>query len=198
MENCLLGSLFSENEIEHINNTPIKDRQHPVKRLLSNSGEHAQVLVNTERALKFINNEHPDWINRIKNRLTDMEVYSASSSALGEIRAFGYLLEAGYKVVPIIETSETTPDFHVVHNEEIVVVEVHSRQLTDDEAKQLEDFRNKPWPQKEGSRVLARSHVVTPFGKPTPRENVTENVISKLTSIKQEESQFSDKYPSVL
>lgn len=41
MENGILRGLFTENEIVQINNTPLKDRQHPIKRLLSNSDEHA-------------------------------------------------------------------------------------------------------------------------------------------------------------
>jgi len=110
------------------------------------------------------------------------------------------LLEAGYEAVPIIENhDESTPDFHLIHNnKEVVVVEVYSRQMTGDEVKQLEEFRNQPWPEKQGQRVLSRSHVVTPFGKPGSGENTTENVISKLASIKQEESQFSDIYPCIL
>jgi len=41
-------------------------------------------------------------------------------------------------------------------------------------------------------------HTTTPFGQPKKGENVTENAISKLTALKQEELQFSEELPSIL
>ena len=141
-----LKLLLDDAEIECITNTTLKDRCHPVKRLLDPRDEverDFQVIANTERALRHLKQHHTQWLMNLKPRLLNIDDYSTSSGALGEIRAFGYILEAGISVKPI---SRNGADFLVEDNQEKVLIEVHSKQLHDKESESLEklykDLRN--------------------------------------------------------
>ena len=193
---------LSESEIENIRNTTIKDRCHPVKRLLypKDRGERDfQVIVNTERALGHIKQHHTQWLRNLKPRLLNIDDYSTSSGALGEIRAFGAILEAGISVEPIIENGA---DFWVEDNQEKVFIEVHSKQLHDKESESLEkfynDLRNERTESDRNTGWVIAEHRTVPYGKPQEGENVTENAISKLCAIKQKEHQMSTNDTSIL
>ncbi|MEG4961136.1 MULTISPECIES: hypothetical protein [unclassified Microcoleus] len=193
---------LSESEIENIRNTTIKDRCHPVKRLLDprDGGKRdLQVITNTERALRHLKQHHTQWLMNLKPRLLNIYDYSTSSGALGEIRAFGYILEAGISVKPI---SGNGADFWVEDNQEKVLIEVHSKQLHDKESESLEkfynDLRNEMTNRDRNTGGVIGEHKTVPFGKPQEHENVTENAISKLCAIKQREHQMSTKYTSIL
>ena len=93
-----LKLLLDDAEIECITNTTVKDRCHPVKRLLYPRNEverDSQVIENTERALRHLKQHHTQWLMNLKPRLLNIDDYSTSSGALGEIRAFGSILQAG-------------------------------------------------------------------------------------------------------
>jgi hypothetical protein len=95
---------FDDLEIKKIENTTIKDRWHPVKRLLHPRAKFVRddlVIYNTEIALRHILEHHENWLMSLKRRLLDVDDYSTSSGALGEIRAFGYLLWTGVSVNPV-------------------------------------------------------------------------------------------------
>ena len=194
---------LSESEIENIRNTSIKDRCHPVKRLLypKDRGERDfQVIKNTERALRHLQQHHTQWLRNLKPRLLNIDDYSNSSGALGEIRAFGYILEAGISVEPITQNGA---DFCVEDNQEKVWIEVHSKQFHDKESESLEKFYNDlrkemtKSDRKTGSVI--GEHRTVPYGKPEKKdENVTANAISKLCAIKQREHQMSTNDTSIL
>ena len=193
---------LSESEIENIRNTSIKDRCHPVKRLLypKDRGERDfQVIKNTERALRHLQQHHTQWLRNLKPRLLNIDDYSNSSGALGEIRAFGAILEAGISVEPIIENGA---DFGVEDNQEKVFIEVHSKQLHDKESESLEkfynDLRNERTESDRNTGWVIAEHRTVPYGKPQEGENVTENAISKLCAIKQREHQMSTDYTSII
>lgn len=193
---------LSESEIENIRNTTIKDRCHPLKRLLyprKGVERDLQVIVNTERALRHLKQHHTQWLRNLKPRLLNINDYSNSSGALGEIRAFGYILEAGISVEPI---SQNGADFWVEDNQERVLIEVHSKQLHDQESESLENFynglRNEMTNSDRNTGWVIGEHRTVPFVKPQKHENVTENAISKLCGIKQTEHQMSTDYTSII
>ncbi len=197
-----LQSIFNDCELQLINNTVIKDRPHPLKRLFSpRSGveRDIQVLTNTERAFRHIYQVNPQWINNLKPRLLDVDDYSQSSSALSELRAFGYLLEAG---IDVKQLSKSGSDFLLEAGQEKALVEVHSKQLTRSEAEGLEKFncgltqRNSQ--PRESPGWVVREHRTIPFGQPRKNESITENAISKLAAIKDKEHQLSQDNTSIL
>lgn len=197
-----LKLIFNDSEIEYITNTTLKDRCHPVKRLLyprDGAERDSQVVKNTERALRHLKQAHSQWLMNLKPRLLNIDDYSTSSGALGEIRAFGYLLEAGFSVKPI---SRNGADFWVEYDQEKVLVEVHSKQFHHKESESLENFYNNL--KGENTKIyqnqewVVAEHITDPCGRPKKNENVTENVISKLSAIKQREHQMSGDYTSIL
>lgn len=197
-----LKLLLNDEEIECITNTTLKDRCHPVKRLLYPRDEverDSQVIANTERALRHLKQHHTQWLMNLKPRLLNIDDYSTSSGALGEIRAFGYILEAGISVKP---RSQNGADFWVEDNQEKVLIEVHSKQLNHKESKSLEkfynDLRNEMTKSDRKTGWVIGAHKTVPFGKPQKHENVTENAISKLSAIKQTEHQISTDYTSII
>lgn len=198
MKEDILRSFLKEDEVKSIKELPIKDRRHPVKQLLQPRDRDIQVLANTNLALKRILAHDKSWLESVKQRLTDINQFSASSSALGEIRAYGYLLDTSLDVSSIPETDFSTPDFKVICDNEQVIIEVHSKQYDSGEESELEVFNLTPIEVTTDKRLNIREHVVTPFGKPKVNENVSENVISKLAQIKQRETQFSPTSPSIL
>ncbi|MEG3955152.1 hypothetical protein [Microcoleus sp. herbarium2] len=194
---------FDDLEIKKIENTTIKDRWHPVKRLLHPRAKFVRddlVIYNTEIALRHILEHHENWLMSLKRRLLDVDDYSTSSGALGEIRAFGYLLWAGVSVNPV---GKAGSDFLLSEGEEKAFVEVHSRQSNSDEAKALENFYNKL--RKKDSHGKANQgsyfwdqHRTVPLGRPKIGETITENAINKLASIKGKEHQMSPDETSIL
>jgi hypothetical protein len=193
---------LSESEIENIRNTTIKDRCHPVKRLLyprEGVGRDFQVIENTETALRHLKHHHTQWLMNLKPRLLNIDDYSTSSGALGEIRAFGYILQAGISVKP---KSGNGADFWVEDNQEKVLIEVHSKQWHQEQLEALEkfnkDFRNEMTKSDRKPGLVIPKHKIFPFGEPQEHENVTENAISKLCGIKEKEHQMSTDYTSII
>jgi hypothetical protein len=192
----LFTKYITEEEFKLIDSAERKDRTHPFKYILESKDDNGFAYFNTEFAIKQVHMYNPDWIQKYKHKLLDMEDYSTSSAFLSEIRAYGYMLGAGLSVEPL---SEPNPDF-LVNNEdnESVEIEVFSKQYSKEQSEALEKFhRRKPVPL-PNKHIAIEEHVVTPFNVPAPGENVTENVISKLTAIKQDEEQFSTSKPSIL
>lgn len=191
-------------DMEQIGTTTIKDRCHPVQRLLhprARFGRDQRVIFNTDIALKYIVEHHRNWLMSLKPRLLNVDDYSTSSGALGEIRAFGYLLQTEISVNPI---GKAGADFLLSEGEEKAFVEVHSRQSNPDEAKALGKFYNKTLSNIDSSgqanqRAVFIEHGTVPLGRPKiGGETITENAISKLASIKEKEHQMSPDKTSIL
>lgn len=149
-------------------------------------------------AFNIIIKKNSEWLNKIKKRLINNTDYSQPSSALGELRCYGYLLEAftGYDVKPTDKSSTPTPDFSIINKNEIVEVEVNTPQMNGEEQKALEQFNNQQ-NSTTHNKPCIREHVTAPFGRKNAK-CVTENVIHKITSIKEDEAQFSKKTCSIL
>lgn len=194
----LFSQFLTTNQIRAIAAAPRKDRSHPTKALFCSDNSRLYPYSNTEYSLRQILNNDKPWIESLAEKLSDTDDYSTTSAALGEIRAYGYLIGANFNVVPI-PTSQTdnTPDFIIKNSDgEEIEIEVNSKQYAEDESLQLEQFHSRI-SNAQNSNTMDE-HVITPFGKPRRGENVTENVISKLTAIKQNERQFSPDRPSIL
>lgn len=97
--------LFTEEEQKKIFSFDELDRLHPLKRILfprdAHYGNDSQVAMNTFNAFKFVNSSDKQWLSSLKSRMMEIKDYSTSSAALGELRAYGFLLEAGVKVKPV-------------------------------------------------------------------------------------------------
>jgi len=198
MDRDYITPLLSPEEIERINTSPRRDRNHPLNQFLFPQQNKSEVYYNTNRALRYISQDNSAWLQSIKSRLCNIDDYSAPVSALGEIRAFGYLLSANLNVAAIPESDESSPDFKVEHNNKTIIIETHCKQYDSREARALADFNNESIQYPERGGVIVREHGVTPFGRPGREENVAENVISRLTQIKQEEHQFNTKDHCIL
>lgn len=198
IKNDLIKSLFTTTEIDKINKVPRKDRSHPLRRLLLPDDRDGAVIYNTEKSIHFILRNDKNWVSSLKGRLLETEDFSTSSGALGEIRAYGYLLEANI-TVKTPKTKSSKPEFLIKENGETIRVEVTSKQSDKTEAISLENFLKESPRFKEGQKVAIREHVDIPFGKPTKEgETVTENEIHKIAQIKQDEKQFDQEQTSIL
>ena len=209
MENLFITEFFSSEEIELVDKVKQRDRPHPINQIRCvrdcipyDIGRI--VAANTDMAYRSIAFSNDDvikkWLFRKKGDFLNVDDFSTSSSALGELRCFGGLLDAGFQVAPIDEGDQATPDFVVVNDCECIHIEVNSKQMTEEEAIELSTFYNTPpnFVNSGDVNVSVRIIEVTPFGKPSKGENVTENAISKLCGIKSDEKQFSDSVPSIL
>jgi len=189
MNSTNIRSFFSQEEIGKIANVDEKDRRHPLKRLLFPADRDLQVATNTETALRQIRQHGDDkWIDSIKPRLLSIKDFSDASSALGEIRAYGNLLESGITTKPVRPGNNAQPDFRISHGADSAQIEVHSKQLYEEESSALEKFNKQRFDKTEKTiqRVIVREHVITPFGKPGVNESVTGNAIRKIAQIKQQ------------
>ncbi len=159
--------------------------------------------------------ENKKWLSILKPRLLDINDYSESSSALAEIRAYDYLLEAEILVRPLPRKSYPTSDFSIEENNEKVSLEVYAKQLNGIESKDLENFYNERPQFQEGKNTYTKVHIITPFGKPKENENIfesfeelsreqkqqentTEIAIKKIAFIKDKENQLSATETSIL
>lgn len=201
----LLSQILSNKEIEGIQSMSKKDRAHPIKYLLNysmdtNDLNRACAYYNTEYSFIQVLQNHLDWIRKRKNKLINIDDYATVSGFLGEIRALGSLVGADYSVTTNSETEENrTPEFVIEgENKQQIEVEVHSKQYSSDESKALQEFYKPDRNVQRNSGVRFKEHVITPFGKPKHNENVAENFISKIASIKQDEEQLSEDKTSIL
>lgn len=189
--NPVWNEIFTTEEISKIKDLPRHHQRHPLQRIIfpKTYGSDFQVATNTEKALGSILRTNSQWVAKLKTRLLNLSDYSTSSAALGEIRAYGYLLDADINVFTIPTEKKPTPEFRCSIDNTDFLMEVHSKQMHGDESKALSSFNEKP---------SSGDIVVTPFGKAKQDEATTQNAISKLCSIKQREHQLSGHNPSIM
>jgi hypothetical protein len=174
-----------------------------------------RVAANTELAARLVLQSNETWLRNLRSRLLDADDFTQASSALGEIRAFGALLETWMTITPAppIEGTNASPEFQVDNGDGTVIVEVHSRQLDEQQVKALHQHHADL--QKVHSQAVDKAKaegsvesVVTtgesevfPTGAPDPHkagDSVLTNTISRIASIKQTEEQIDPSKPFVL
>ena len=174
---------------------------HPLSLLLNREEGRSQHAVNVERALKQVSLANVKWIEKMKPRIVGSDAIEAAS-ALAELRAYGALLEAGFKVIPVSVESKPTPEFTISDGKCTALVEVHAKQFHTGTQKELE--ARQKWLSEQPAKPGVTVHtygVVHPFGRPEigkPGDSTTTNAISRICGIKQREHQLSDHSPSIL
>jgi len=196
--------IIMQSELEKLRNARKPGRIHPLA-ALAFSDPHTFEAANTENAARHIAASDPAWLSSQRGRLLDTTDFTAASSALGEIRAYGALLEAGYIVHPRPRVGDKVPEFDVDVGDGPVIVEVHTRQL--DLAVQREiahaelvAHSERGTPGDHGVTVGEPVDVV-PFGPPNPKkkgDSVATNAISRVARIKEDENQVDHTKPFVL
>jgi hypothetical protein len=213
LDSDYLGVLTPQ-EIEVLRNSPPSGIVHPVVSLALAEPKH-QVAVNTEMAARLVRAADETWLRNLRHRLLATDDYSHASSALGEIRAYGALIETWMSVKPgpSVSGSKASPEFEVNAEDGAVIVEVHSRQLDNAQvaaiiehhanlkkahAEAVEKARKNG---QKGNVVTLRTHSVFPTGAPVPHkpgDSVLTNTISRIARIKENETQVDPAKPFVL
>jgi hypothetical protein len=206
MEDSL--EIFKEEEIHGL------PSRHPL-RTVALSLKPNQVCTNTQLAVRMIASRNPGWLEGQKHRLLDITDWTNASSALGEVRAYGSLLETWMNVAPgpTLVGSNVSPEFEVDGGDGTVIVEVHTRQLNGQEARKFaehlralesahaERHRQSITEGRKGPVITSRVVETFPFGAPDPTkpgDSVQANAISKIASIKPNEHQSDPSKPFVL
>lgn len=209
-----LPDLLPPDEIERLDKAPLQPNgtRHPTWFAL-HSPEPRPVdnLVRTSVPAIAQETGGETWLKDLVTRLLDFEDDSGSSSALAEIRAYGGLLEAGFQVAPIKRKNTSTPDFTVDAGDGPVTVEVFSKHQ-DKEQDRLVAAAHTPDGEHPygiersqmtvGDRTVRTSVTeLTPAGRPDPtkpNDSVQANLISRVCSMKGDESQVDPERPCVL
>lgn len=211
--------IITETEIQTLRKAEKNGARHPVAALALAEQSH-QVALNTKQAALQIAQKDQPWLSAIKTRLIDQSDFTNASSALGEVRAYGALLETWMKVTPRpqVPGKKVIPEFEVNAGDGPVIVEVHSRQLDEDdveaaaEQNQKLNAQHQAAFQKEQSTKSGKSvvtiaeRVVSPLGAPKPDEkgdykkadSVLTNAISHIAGIKSSEKQVDPAKPFLL
>jgi hypothetical protein len=203
--------IVTENEIQRLRQLGKPGKTHPLV-ALALAEPQSQVAVNTENAARHIFNKNPGWLRSLKPRLVDTSNLTDASAALGELRAYGALLETWMTVSPepIVPGKKVVPEFDVDSGDGGVIVEVHSRQLAKDQAETIIQHHAELQSNhslavrtaREGAAVITtRELEVMPFGAPDPKkagDSVLTNAISRIASIKEDERQIDHQRPFVL
>ena len=175
-----LGSKLDEPSIGRIWRSPKTYRDHPLVpmfRSLIQDGIDISTLHMTNEAIRQFDlmSEHSEWLVSRLARCLQIEDFSFSASALGEVRAGGALLQGGFWVHPIAESSTKTCDFQISYNGLEAYVEVATKQMSGTTV----DYLN--------SSSDSREKSICPGGAPDPDkdgETIGENVGHKFASIK--------------
>jgi len=180
-----------------------------------NADRHQLTAHNTESAARVINEKDPKWLKALQPRLVAADDFTHASSALGEIRAYGALLETSMNVspAPSVQGSNVSPEFEIDKGDGSVIVEVHSRQLDEEQSQNLDanaielqkrhdEEVEKPRAAGKAKNVVTMGEVeVFPSGAPHPGregDTVLTNTISRIAAIKQNEKQVDPDKPFIL
>jgi hypothetical protein len=196
-----LSEFLTEEEIKRVSAVKGHDRPHPVHLLLEREDGRSQHCVNVDRALKQVSFTNRSWLDQLKPRILGAK-HSDASAALAELRAYGYLLEAGFSVNPVPTGKKATPEFLVKDGEVEFVVEVHAKQQNSETERELEAMRKKIRDERPAPGEI-HTHVthVHPWARPIQHkkgDSTTTNAISKICAIKGKEHQLRADMPSIV
>jgi len=207
--------ILTPQEIKELREAGRGGQTHPVVKLALEEKPKPQVATNTEMAARQVFEKNETWLKNLRHRLLATDDFTQASSALGEIRASGALLETWMNVTPApsVPGSNVSPEFEVDGNDGTVIVEVHSRQLDNAQVAELaghhaalekkhaaaiEKARESG---RKGNVVTSRVHEVFPTGAPSPNkpgDSVLTNTISRIARIKENEKQIDPAKPFLL
>lgn len=221
-EEYFLG-IITHDELQEVNKAGEGDLPHPLAEIAPvssmpdvavPSSTSDQVRANTERAARGVLQHNSHWMIGLKRRLLDTSDRTNSSSALGEIRAYGALLETGMTVAANSGSFLPTEGLSVDAGDGPVIIEVQSKQLDKDQVKAIQEQKRQHAAKVEAAvqrrretgsnEVIAVSGpalVVMPLGAPNPAksgDSVLTNAISRMTSTKSGEEQSDPEKPFVL
>lgn len=166
-------------------------------------------LVNQSVAQIYEKDEGPEWLEATKKRIVQVTDVTDCMAALAEIRCYGALLEAGFKIRPIPTNNSPSPDFEYDFEGQSGIVEVatkleHAEQI--ERAKQismgkpLEGVGRSTYNIPTG-RVDITTSERHPFGAPDhdkEGDTTQTNAISRICAVKGKETQFAENKPSIL
>jgi hypothetical protein len=149
------------------------------------------------------------WLQQLPSRLTRIDDPEEAAAALGELRAYGALLQAGFKVTPIPRSTDATADFSVNAGDGEVIVEVFTKHQDEDQAQLQADIaegratRGVQRGTMESSNLTVHTTIssIQPGGAPDknkPHDSVQANVISRVCAAKAKELQLPDDASSLL
>jgi len=209
-----LSDLFTPEEIEGIDKAPLLPTRtrHPTWfALCSREPRPVDNLVRLAVPAIAEATGGETWLKDLRDRLLNLQDDSGASSALAEIRAYGGLLEAGFDVTPIIRASDATPDFTVDGGDGPVTVEVFSKHQDKQQDKLMAAANTPngvhPYGIERSEATVGNSTIrtamteLTPGGRPDPTkkgDSVQANLISKVCSMKPDETQVAPDRPCVL
>jgi hypothetical protein len=178
------------------------ERPHPIHLLLERENGNTQHRANVDNALHQVSASNRGWLDKMKPRLCSKDITEASAT-LAELRAYGYLLKAGFSVTPLAPTNKKpTPEFVVSDGNDSFVVEVHAKQQNTDTEQELKTHREAvaKAPRNPGE-ITTHVHVVHPWGRPSAQrrgDSTTKKAISRICAIKGKEHQLRSDIPSVI
>jgi len=175
--------------------------------------DRARISLSIEKALRSIFSHDRTWLSAVLFERLSGENFAEAASALGEIRAYGALLDAfGNKVSGVPTEKAATPDFVVRNREDVVYVEVATKRMNDGMVRQAAIEREVAAEKAETVAARAREegrsssfsvhgYQVESFGLSDSRktdDHPVSNAISKLCAVKQAAHQFTRGTPTVL
>ncbi len=210
--NTPFDQIITVDQIKHLRALRKPHGAHPLVGVAIHPGDGQtpkQRTLNTATALKHVLRENPDWVQRLMPRLLDEGSWSEADSALGELRAHGGLIEAGFTVTPGTKDASgqhgnTEPEFFVSFEGQEVVVEVWTRTGDKDDPARIAQEHEASLRVQELSNGMTLSssaahHV--PFGMPKAGkagDSVLTNVISRVAAVKQQEHQARTGKPFIV
>lgn len=179
------------------------------------AGARKLTAVNTEQAARLISSKDIGWLKSLHPRLIAADDFTHAASALGEIRAYGALLETWMTVTPApsVEGSNVSPEFQIDNGDGEVIVDVHSRQLDNKQTASLDanatDLQERHARAVENAKesdtpkntVTTATTEVFPTGAPKPNkegDSVLTNTISRIARVKECEKQVDPNKPFIL
>lgn len=208
-----LHSLFSTEQIEAIDNAPFYagDRHPAWSALFLDQASAVDCLTRRSADALARLPEQRDAMRNTLARAASLANIADAAAALAELRSFGSMIEAGMEVRPIDAGGQhgATPDFVADVGDGQVTIEVHAKH----EAGPQTELRRAVADGDDVPGVERNSHDIgdwtvtfttaelCPGGVPDPEkpfDSIQANVISKLCSVKAEETQRRDGVPAVL
>jgi hypothetical protein len=204
--------IISEEEIQSLRSLHRPAAVHPLVSVALHPGEMqspGRRAFNTMRALRHALETHSEWVQALKSRLIDQSSWSEADGALGELRAIGALLEAGFKVVAGSkdrsgEHGGTQPEFVVEYEGQELIVEVWTRTGDQADPERIEQELKDSAQIRElsgGRKTTSSIAEMAPFGMPIAGkagDSVLTNTISRLASVKKHEHQARSGKPFIV